>query len=249
MFNIVIFSSDSVYSYKLLKGLVESNSEDIKLIYVSKSFRRQKSKKFIIRKLLNGLGFRYYLFSLSQKIRIRVEKKSVRDLAKKHNIPVEDVVNINDDSVISTLNDINPDLFISGYFDQIVKKKILDIPSFGTINVHPSMLPKYRGVKPIFWVLRNDESETGVTVHMMDEGIDTGDIVIQGNYEIKPDDTFNSLMMRLTEEASELLVTAVSSIKNNEYSLKKQDDLLASYYGQPTKEDLAEFLKSGKRFY
>ena len=249
MIPIIIFTTDSMYSYFLLKYFLEHNSQCIKSIYISKSLKKQNKKKFILNKLLNGLGFRYYLFSLVHKIKYKSGGKNLKSLSKDYNIPIKHVNNINDNLVVEELREQNPNLIISAFFDQIVKKEVLQIPSFGIINVHPSFLPNYRGVKPVFWTMKNNEEKTGITVHMMDEGIDTGDILAQKEIRISPDDTFYSLMNKLSLEGSVLLSDVLRSIETGSYSLLKQNKYDGSYFGQPDKNDLEIFLKSGKRFY
>jgi len=248
MFNIIIFTSDSIYSYLLLKNFLENNYHRIESIYISESLKKQNKKKFILNKLFNGLGFRYYLFRLAHKIKYKAGGKNLKQLSKDLNVPIKYVSNINDNSVIKELQEKKPTLIVSAFFDQIIKKEILELPSFGILNVHPSFLPNYRGVKPAFWALKNNEEKTGITVHMMDEGIDTGDIFAQKEIGISPDDTFNSLMKKLSSEGSFLLNDVVYLIENGSYSLVKQNNE-GFYFGQPDKEDLKLFLKYDKHFY
>ena len=111
------------------------------------------------------------------------------------------------------------------------------------------MLPNYRGVKPVFWVLKNNESTTGVTIHIMDEGIDTGDILNQKQVVILPHDTVDSLTKRLSKTGSILLSDTINDIKSNNYELKKQDIQSVTYFSQPGRNDLIQFKKQGKKFY
>lgn len=249
MSKLIIFSSDSLYSYILLKPLILTNSNDICCIYLSKSLKKQNTKRFLYNKLLCGLGFRYYAFTFTQNILSKLNKKSLSFIAKQYHIPVKYVSNINDDNFIREVEETKPSLIICTYFDQIIRKRLLEIPLFGVINVHPSLLPSYRGVKPVFWVLKNSEPKTGITIHMMDEGIDTGDILVQKEIEISMNDSFHSLMKRLSLEGSVLLEQALLSIKENNCTLRRQNSTNNSYYGQPTSTDLRDFLAQGRKLF
>lgn len=108
----------------------------------------------------------------------------VKELALEHNIPVYQPAKARDEEFINTLKEINPDLIIVVAYGQILPKALLDIPKFGCVNVHVSLLPKYRGAAPINWVIINGEQKTGVTTMYMNEGLDTGDIIQIGRAHV-----------------------------------------------------------------
>lgn len=246
--NISIFTTNSLYSYILLKDFVDKYHENVSSIYISKPLKRQKYHKFFIRKVINGLGVRYYLQRVIHDIKNKKSESTVIKLANKYNIPTIDAPNINDVKIVSKVKEDKPDIIVSGYFDQIIKKNLIKIPSFGIINIHLSMLPEYKGVKPVFWVLKNNEYKTGITIHIVEEGLDTGDIVIQKEIDIFPTDSVDSLTKRMSIIGSEILQTAIGNIQLNKLELKKQIGS-GSYYSQPTKKDLAHFKEQGKNFY
>lgn len=247
--NISIFTTDSLYSYILLKDFVHKYHENISSIYISRPLKRQKYHKFFIRKVINGLGIRYYIQRVIHDIRNKNGESTIINLAKKYNIHTIDAPNINDIKVINRIREDKPDIIISGYFDQIIKKDLIKIPSFGILNIHLSMLPEYRGVKPVFWVLKNNECKTGITIHIVEEGLDTGDIVIQKEINILSTDSVDSLTKRMSIIGGEILQIAIENIRLNRLEFKKQDLDSSSYYSQPTKRDLAHFKKLGKKFY
>lgn len=131
------------------------------------------------------------------------------------------------------------DLFVSMSFDQIFKKNILQIPKIGTINCHAGKLPYYRGRNVLNWVLINDEKEFGITVHLIDEGIDTGDIILQKTYPISDNDTYSSLLELAYEECANLLYEAIKQIQTGGYNLTKQSDIhpVGFYCGKRGKGD------------
>jgi len=106
---------------------------------------------------------------------------------------------------------LSPDMVVLAAFGQIIPKDILDIPPRGCLNVHPSLLPKYRGAAPINWSLINGDGKTGVTIMLMDEGTDTGDILLQEETEIDPEEVYDDLHDRLSFRGAELLLKAVEN--------------------------------------
>jgi methionyl-tRNA formyltransferase len=246
---IIIFTSDSLYSYILLKDFIQENHQKIGTIYISKSLKRQKFDKFFMKKVVHGLGLRYYIQRVFHDVKYQNSKNSITTTANKYGIPVTYSSNINNEEIVTKVEKEKPDLIISAYFDQIIKKELLKIPRIGILNVHPSMLPAYRGVKPTFWVLKNNESKTGVTIHFVDEGLDTGNILVQKEIDIQPNDSVDSLLKKTSEIGAKALLEAIENIRVSDYNLKEQEPGSGSYFSQPTKKDIVQFRKQGKRFY
>lgn len=117
------------------------------------------------------------------------------------------------------------DLFVSMSFNQIFKETMINLPRYKTINCHAGKLPFYRGRNILNWVLINDETEFGVTVHYMDEGIDTGDIILQETYPITDDDNYGTLLERAYDGCADVLYKAVKLIQNNEVECIRQKDI------------------------
>jgi methionyl-tRNA formyltransferase len=127
----------------------------------------------------------------------------------------------------------DPQLIVVANFSQILRRPLLDLPPLGVINLHPSLLPKYRGPMPYYWVLQNREPTSGVTVHFVDENVDTGDIVAQVAYAVHSDDTEISLRRRSARMAAPLLVAATRDVLRGTARRVPQDAENATYYGFP----------------
>lgn len=141
---------------------------------------------------------------------------------------------INSESFLDLLNDYDCDILVSMSFDQIFKKKILNATKYGVINCHAGMLPFYRGRNILNWVLINDESEFGITVHHVDEGIDTGDIIIQKAFPISEEDNYNSLLKIAFDKCASLLYEGLVLINKKKYNRIPQLDIheLGFYCGK-----------------
>ena len=138
---------------------------------------------------------------------------------------------------IEEILNINCDIIITCAYGQILPTKILEYPKLGCINVHASLLPKYRGGAPIHWCLINGEEKTGITIMYMDKGMDSGDIIKQEEYLIKDDDTVSTLHDKLSEIGSRLLLDTLPSIINKTNKRIKQDESLVTYGYNITRED------------
>lgn len=146
----------------------------------------------------------------------------VKEFAQEKSIPVlqpEKIIDIKD-----TLVQLNPDLFCVVAYGKILPKDILDIPKFGSINVHGSLLPKYRGAAPIQWAVLNGDKTTGVTTMYMDEGMDTGDIILKEEVEIGEDETTGELWSKLSSIGGKLLVKTVKQIEDGTAPRIKQGE-------------------------
>ncbi len=156
---------------------------------------------------------------------------SVAELAAAHGIPVYAPKDINHPLWVERLRELKPDILFSFYYRNMVDKVILDLPPAGCLNLHGSLLPRYRGRCPVNWVLARGEEETGVTLHHMTPRPDDGDIVGQQKIAIDRDDTALSLHAKLAAAAGELLAGLLPDILENKARRTPQDPLLASYFG------------------
>ncbi len=164
-----------------------------------------------------------------------VQMSPVKKCALQYGIPVLQPVKIREEEAIKELSSYPADIFVVAAFGQILPKKVLNMPKFGCINIHASLLPKYRGAAPISWVIINGETETGVTVMQMDEGLDTGDMLLKEKVIIEAKDTGESLHDKLMEAGARLIVEALPKIERGELKPEKQDESLASHVGKISK--------------
>jgi methionyl-tRNA formyltransferase len=141
-----------------------------------------------------------------------------------------------DDSFLETLLSLKPELLVVVAFGQIIPGKILRSVPWGGINVHASLLPRYRGSAPIQWAVINNERETGLTTMFMDEGMDTGPILLQQKVDIFEGETAGELHDRLSSLAPGLLIKTLGGLSKGSVQKKKQDDSLATYTSKLTKE-------------
>lgn len=160
----------------------------------------------------------------------------VKECALENNIPVFQPKSMKDGEALEILKKLNPDVIVVVAFGKILPKEILDLPKYGCINVHASLLPKYRGAGPIQWCVLDGEEETGVTTMLMAEGLDTGDMLLKSSTKIGENETAGELHDRLSTMGADLIVETLSKLPNNEITPEKQDDNLSNYAPMLTKE-------------
>lgn len=151
------------------------------------------------------------------------EPTPVKKRAKALGLPTFDAGDMKDLSFNEYLKGLHADLFVVVAF-KILPPALLEIPELGSVNLHASLLPKYRGAAPIHWAIINGEKETGCTVFFLDKDVDTGNIIQQKSTPIGPDETTGDLYERLKQLGAELLAESVDSIASASYTLKPQDD-------------------------
>ncbi|MCF6212563.1 MAG: methionyl-tRNA formyltransferase [Flavobacteriaceae bacterium] len=153
-------------------------------------------------------------------------------VCNKHNIKFSRVDDVNSIRVQKYLQNLNPDLIVVCHFQKVLKKNIIKIPSKGCINLHPSLLPYYRGMSPQHWPIINGDNETGITVHFINEGIDTGDIILQQKVEIKPNMYVFDLQIEMLKIYKEIVKKSLDLLLNKKIKFIKQNNLVGSYYGR-----------------
>lgn len=157
--------------------------------------------------------------------------------AQTHNLPVLQPQKINTQEYLEELKELNPDLICVTAYGKILPKDLLELPPYGCINVHASLLPKYRGAAPINWAIVRGERETGVTTMLMDEGMDTGDMLLRKEVEILDSDDTGSLSEKLSVLGGSLLLETISRLEDKGLDPIQQDEAQATYAPMLKKSD------------
>lgn len=214
----IIFMGTPAFSVPILKALIDSEDE---IVAVVTQPDRPKGR--------------------GQKISFSPVKK----LALEFNIPIFQPEKIKESTFIKQLRSLKPELIVVAAYGQILPKEILNIPTYGCLNVHASLLPKYRGAAPINWAIVCGEKETGITIMLMDEGLDTGDILLMESISIGEEETAGELHDRLALLGAKLIIKAIDGLKKGLLIPQKQPEEGVSYAPMIKKKDgLADFKKS-----
>ena len=154
---------------------------------------------------------------------------AVKQLALEYDIPVLQPVKASSEESVAAIASYEPDIIVVAAYGQILRENLLNLPKYRCINVHASLLPKYRGASPIQWAVINGDEETGISIMYMEKGLDTGDVILQKSLKLAPDETAGSLHDRLGELAGPVLLEAMEMIENGTADPVPQDNSLSSY--------------------
>lgn len=168
--------------------------------------------------------------------RRKITPPPVKIYAQGRGIPVYQPASMKDGSALALLQELAPDLIVVAAYGKILPEDILKLPKYGCINVHSSILPKYRGAAPINWAILDGETETGVTIMYMDKGLDTGDILAVGKTEILPDEDAHELTQRLALLGAQVLSATIPSIIDGTVQPQKQENASACYASMLSRE-------------
>jgi methionyl-tRNA formyltransferase len=168
---------------------------------------------------------------------LKLQPSPVKELALPAGLPVLQPERARDEAFLGALRDLQPDLIAVAAYGQILPQSILDLPRYGCLNVHTSLLPRYRGAAPIQWAILNGDAETGVTIMKMDAGLDTGGILTQATTPIHPEDNSETLHNRLARMGADLLVRTIPDYVAGKISARPQPAEGATYAPKIKKQD------------
>lgn len=164
----------------------------------------------------------------------------VKEAAMELGLPVYQPKKVRDPEFLEVLKELNPEVIVVVAFGQLIPKAILELAPYGCINVHASLLPKYRGAAPIQWAVIDGEAETGVTIMRMDEGLDTGDMISKVTVPVLADETGGSLFDKLSEAGAKLLVETLPSLEDGTAVFEKQPEESPTAYAGMIKKSMGD---------
>jgi len=253
--NIILLTQDDpFYLAESTKDLIEKidKTDEHRIIHViitkPSVFGRQESVINKIFKTWSIFGACFFLhYSYKYFVRRVLLRKSVFSVVNKSGIPVRILESsINSSDNVDFLLSLSPDVILIIAGNQIIKKQVLDIPKFGVVNAHSSLLPLYKGLMPSFWVMKNEESQTGVTLYKLTEGIDNGPIISQRRFDISEKMSQADIIVQSKILANDLIVETLCDLENTKIHMVNDG---GSYFKFPTKDDVRDFYRKGKRFY
>lgn len=257
--NIVILTNDNFFSFTVIRRFLELRRDQIRLIVFSSALIGKRGTTASIKWSLANTGCRHTTFKLSVYGIFRAMRLICKLLpfipnhyssylwAQRNNVERVVSADINASETVNVIKKAHPDLIVSVSMNQIVKKEILDLPANRCINVHCAPLPRYAGMSPYVWALANGEDHSAATIHYMDEGLDTGDIVVQEKVGVEEHDSAFALFYRCCRQASELLIKVVDDIEAGTVRSYPQDLSKKSYFSWPTRQCVKSLHRNGYR--
>lgn len=250
---ILITQDEPFYLNKSLKYLIENLPNYVEIVgcIVSDVSPFGKKESFITKALntLNIFGLSFFLRYAVKFLKSKLSRSSVKDLMKEKKINIIELKkSINSKDSLDILKQLKPDLLISIAGNEIFKEGLINLAPKGCLNLHTALLPKYRGLMPTFWALKNKEKHIGVSVFFVDEGIDSGPIIFQEKVEV-----LNKTQEQLIIETKKLgmigIIKSIELIASGSYELLKNDEKNMTYFSFPTRNDVKEFYNIGNKFF
>ena len=251
---ILITQDDPFYLSTNLDYLFSNLPEGVQIVgcVVSSVSPFGKKESFLekAKRTLDIFGWRFFLrYSWDYLLAKMPNRMSVRSVLRKHGILVVPVTgSLNTEASLSALNRLSPDLLVSIAGNEIFRERLIKLAPKGCLNLHTALLPKYRGLMPSFWVLKNREEQTGVSVFYVDEGIDSGPILVQERIQIGGM-TQRELIKKTKMLGMKAVITAFEKIQRGDIETLPNDDNESTYYSFPTRKDIIEFRASGAKFF
>jgi methionyl-tRNA formyltransferase len=250
-FYVKVFFEEFFKQYRLL--------HEIKAIVISRPMGKKSVWK-LATQMYNFYGFSDFIRMGLKYVYIKIMGKrsikaleseppktyTLRQLANLYGLEVIERSDLNSPDFITLIRRHDADLFISVASPVIFKKELISMPRLDCINIHNAPLPRYRGMLPNFWQLYHGEKESGITIHRIDTGIDTGDIVSQLFVPIGADESLHDLIVRTKKEGARLMSMVIDSYRQGRIQYKKMEGE-GSYFSFPTREDVHAFKKKGHR--
>ena len=251
---VIITQDEPFYLAKNLSYLIKilpEHSEIVGCVVADVSpFGKKESFFSKAKKTFDVFGLYFFSYYTYKYLVSKLDSKAnVSKLLKLSDIPIISLeYPINNINSVNTIKLCKPDLLVSILGNQIFKEPILNLAPRGCINLHTALLPKYRGLMPTFWVLKNNEKITGVSVFFVDEGIDSGPIIVQEEVEIG-NRTQAELIFLTKKIGMEAIAKSIDLIQKEKVQLIENDIHQKTYYSFPTRRDVIEFKRNGKKFF
>lgn len=243
---ILVTQDDPFYSPLFIREFLKTNLSSVEAVIILPTLNQKDQNLYKL--LMSFYGF-WGFSKLGMEImgagikNIFTKDATTESILKKNNIPYFHTNNINNPDAISKVKEISPDLIVSIGAPQIFKKEILSLPPKGCINIHESLLPEYKGVFPLFWQLLHGEKELGISVHVMDEKIDEGNIIRQTTF--KPENmSFHQLMKIAYVKAANMLKDVLSDFDETKFKVPGSE---GSYFSLPDAQSIRKFKQKGYR--
>ncbi|KPK96509.1 MAG: formyl transferase [Omnitrophica WOR_2 bacterium SM23_72] len=207
----------------------------------------KKSLKNLVRQMFEFYGPIDFARMVGRYLTIKLTGDGISKVCKKFKVPVYQEKDINEESFINQWKERNIDVIVSIAAPQIFKKRLIDLPSWGCINIHHAKLPDYRGMMPNFWQMYHSEQNAGITVHRINPKIDEGEIILQKEVPIKEKFTLDDLIKYSKKIGAQCIIETLGLIQNNKVNYLPNDNAKSSYFSFPRAADVKEFRRRGKR--
>jgi len=254
--NIIILTQNEPFflakniSY-LIKNLPDKHKIIACVVFDVSPFGKQETFIQKARRTHEVFGAEFFVYYAMNYLLSQISSSNkVEKVLHAQNIPIIKLKkSVNHKDSLEIISSYKPDILLSIAGNQIFKSQLINLPKKGTLNLHTALLPKYRGLMPTFWVMKNDEDYTGVSVFFVDEGIDSGPIVVQKRVKIDNSWSQKELIKVTKQIGMDAIIEAIEKIDSGNYEVIPNHKEESTYFSFPTRKDVKEFLAKGKKFF
>jgi methionyl-tRNA formyltransferase len=259
--NIVVLTADEpLYLPSFFDRFLAARAADVRGVFVVKPRYGRDSTLTMVRRYTRAFGLANLLRLMWRTLRAKVCDRtgigsgsgrfhSVASAARAHGVPCEAIENVNDPLFLDRLRAMNVDLVVSVSCPQVFRRPLIELPPKGCLNVHGALLPQYRGIAPSFWMMSRGETRAGVTVFLVNEDIDAGDVVVVEEFEILRDETLDQFIIRSKRLHCDALLRAIETVDRGAFEARPLTKENGSYFSFPTREAYREFRRRGRRLW
>lgn len=244
---VVVTQNAPLYLPTVLDRLLAERADDVAGVLFTRSHTGSLFAE--VKQRVDYYGFAGFLQTAFRALAATALGRTPSRIVRSYGVPVLDFPGVNSKEFIEFLRSERVDLLVSIAALEIFRSKVLRTPRLGAINYHTSLLPRHRGRQPLFWALAGGDRRTGVTIHMIDSGIDTGDVILQREVPIAADDSLDSLYNKSVAVGAGALLQVLDMLDSGNVSRMRQDAAEGNYNSFPGRADRRRFLAAGRRFY
>jgi len=245
---IIIVGHDNYGTREIFTTVVDAHPDiEFQLIITTGLYYKKRTFESIF-KMLREASFVFCFYRFVEMVKDRIKGDTLYSRAKARKVPVYFTKDINGVSAHGFIKKFAPDIIVATFTMHIFKQSTINLSSVATIGCHPSILPNYRGLEVFFWTLANGEISSGVSVFHLTEKIDEGKVIMQEKFNIAPDETVESIYVKLTRISSRLMVSTIEKFKRGEEFKNIPCSGKGCYFPMPTREAYKKFKAAGRKW-
>lgn len=248
MSRVVLVGHDNFGSREICTRIIDAFPDVEFLLVITQGIYYKKSFFASVLKLLREASFWFCAHTCLQMVRYKLAGNTLEKAAARRGVRIHKSWNVNADPTLGLIRDFAPDLLVSTFTMHIHGKTIIDLPKVASVQVHPAILPDYRGLEVFFWAMANGETESGVSVFFLDTKIDAGRVIAQERFAITPEDTVESVYRKLTAISGDLLLSVIRTFQSGGAFPAIDSSGKGRYFPMPTPECYRRFKAAGRRF-
>jgi methionyl-tRNA formyltransferase len=244
---VFLTTEDPLYLPAFFDRVLRVRGTQVKAVYVAPPLYGKQTAVQAAQRYAKTFGLMSAARLAARIVLAKIRGRSIASVCRRHAVPCLPVQDVNAPEFLEELRRLGSDLLISVSCPQLFKQPLIDLPPRGILNIHGSILPRYRGVLPSFWMLANGEKQAGVSIYYVDTRIDAGELCGQRIYDIGPDDTLESFIVRSKAIAAELLLETLQRIDDGTITRSPLDLTQGSYHSWPDAAAVQRFRAAGRK--